>query len=863
MKRIVALAAALAAVVAFAYDWDSITVEGVATIPSGVTAIVTDEDAAKVAALTAINAADTTSRLVFNTTTSITVNADITLSGGSAAAPALDFASAGHVTFKGDLVGKTSSNANTFFNLGNMTAEAMFGEGASQYTRLNLLSGMTSVVARTATVRERYWQYLSGDGTIRLETPLIASKGYQWSGSHTVIMACENALTATYEDGSLGASGGLCIKTLVLDGCDQSIPYIAWYYLDVPTSAKPQGDGRRIVITSATPATLSYRNFPATGTLTNSLEFTGKAKYELNMPDRRQAIVFFGAESEDNDLLVTAGTLELAWSAGWAGTNVTVGAAGELVCNSKNALTNVNAVVTIKEGGKLFVPAGVTAQASKYVFGDTTFKTPGVYTVAQIAELDFGDYVGGEGNLSVELSGEFEWPEPGEIAYLPKGTTVVVTDGERAQAESVGGFTLFEGSSLVVSNITEGLTLNAPIVGSGRLEVWDSTNVVFAADNSTRAGAFFVTNSEVITAHRYGFGSSVSPAIEFWTGDAGRLRFRGAGLTNDVAIGVKDTGIAELPPLAFYEGPDNVIVQNGDLLFKRFNYTKLTLANLVCNGKFGRDSGNTEQLEINRFQTVPNTLLAFNGWFNPGYTFNPQDDVTIRLGEENCTGWFPAFRIYPGDRIVCDARNALDPDGILYIYGATSVVDLNGYDQTIGTINNTAAVSEGNVDKALQNYTSATAAALTVNAVDDQTIAAKFDGEAGLTFNGGAFAYAIANVVSPTKGVLTVSSGTLTFKWAAGWQGRVALAGGTLVIDESAVATAFSRKTTDLVLGDGKLTVPAGQTVSVRSAKQANGEFLAPGTYTPVNCTFLTAGSGSVFVRRDTDQKTGLILFVR
>lgn len=111
-----------------------------------------------------------------------------------------------------------------------------------------------------------------------------------------------------------------------------------------------------------------------------------------------------GTTNEVNSLTVTEGQLFLEPAAVWSGTNVVVsGETSELWISARqNFATNV--VVTISDGGRLYVTNGVGVKVASLVVNDTPVET-GVYTA---------------GNLPAVISGE------GRVLVGPQGMTIIL-----------------------------------------------------------------------------------------------------------------------------------------------------------------------------------------------------------------------------------------------------------------------------------------------------------------------------------------------------------------------------------------------------------------------------------------------------
>ena len=149
----------------------------------------------------------------------------------------------------------------------------------------------------------------------------------------------------------------------------------------------------------------------------------------------------------------------------------------------------------------------------------------------------------------------------------------------------------------------------------------------------------------------------------------------------------------------------------------------------------------------------------------------------------------------------------------------------------------------------------------------------RFRDQASLTLNGAAdSSMTLVNGFSDTAGDLTVNSGTLVFKWGAGWGGtNVFLNAGTLRVSEKAGSTAFgdSTRRADVTIASGaQLEVDAGITAYV-GALTVNGQALMRGRWGGLDCRAVApdhriaglAGQGVVRVTKGV--APGALILVR
>lgn len=877
IKRIVVLAVALATGSSFAYDWASITVDGVATIPAGTVATVEDADIPAVTALTAIQMGGYNSSIKFLNTQPMTLAASITGGGGGGSGVQwIDTSLSAGVTFDGEV---SMDHADVWMKFGDTVFNGIFGDKAN-YGKIGIASGKTLVFSSTAQLRRNYLLYFdqASGGTVRFgcAVPTIGGVCAQAYFHAVSTVVCDKADVFKDTTGSILYSASKTVAqeaVFDLNGNDQTIGFICGGYAD----AKADQNHSIVTITSDQPATMTFSQNAIGDNAYNIAEHKGSLRFRGQVSFNHDCIStnvwYNGVSDTTGNLVVSRGCLKLLGNSEWAGSNVAVKAGAALVCGSLRSFTNAKTEVAVEDGGKLVLDAVGCVSCAKVAFGSAgILSTPGTYSVADLAELGYGDYVEGAGSLSVIYTGTFSWPEKGGTAILPENFKLVCGADDRGHLEDVGAFILQTGSSLVISNIAETTVLAGKISGTGALAVYDSSNIVFAADNSARTGTFVVSNSYVTTAHRYGFGSSMSPRITAYKGTQGRFRFSGGGLTNDVSIKIQNGRGFE-----FDEGA-NMIVQNGDLVMADCSQG-LSLGNVTFNGLFGRDvpGGGSGQFTNNTLVFGDDCDIYLNNYYHTGYTFNPNDAASrLHFGRLGDNGYYGVLRQFKKLRVVCEATNALAAAGMIVVYDQGAVLDLNGYGQTTLTYDfENTDITADNGTRYYSFVTSAVPAVLTVkqsqsDKYDNKRVPCEFCGAAGLTYDGPA-TYNIVNRYSDTTGLLTVKQGRLVFDWNAGWGGtNVVVTGGTLALAAEAHENVLSRKANVDISGAGRIEIGRDQ-VRVRTLSVDGGATLKDaGVYGGADAGLDAAhtlecltGTGTLKVLRNSREPQGVILVVR
>ena len=566
-------------------------------------------------------------------------------------------------------------------------------------------------------------------------------------------------------------------------------------------------------VTSAEPAMLS-RRVKQTSNLTYGFKFTGKAGFQKDFADD---VVFVNHISDSmGELKVTAGSLTLDQDAGWSDGTVTV-TGGRLVCNSVNSMNSGKTALTVT-GGSIVIPDGRVIYVAAATFGETELDF-GRYTVAALRER-FGDLVGlpdgatGTGVLEVVASSEWAgWPEePGQDVIIPLNARVVVTDADAAKVSAVRSITLLPSASLVFSNVSKRVDLQADVSdnGNAKITLVKGAYVILDGDNSNYVGKTTVdAMSTLIVSNRYGLGTSATPAVAVENG--GVLLFGGNGLTNDVPLKTFGDRQFQVDPVN-----DGAFVQNGTLDVG--NGPTITLGDAEINGLYQNSGGGSMTTVVKAGHR-----LLLNGKVNcVGYfMFGTTGGGTVVFGPElnmSAAGrYYDSAGIYP---FVCERENVLtvgngEENGFLNIDASATEVgslDLNGFDQEIPYITFITGQTAGK--KTFYPVKSDTPATLRFlqSGADELVGALKFMGQASFEYAGQG-KYTFRNIVSTSKGTLTVSSGTVELADGAGWTGDINVTGGKLILSSFYSAGA---DTTITVSGDGELNIPEGCKIPAR-----------------------------------------------
>ena len=642
----------------------------------------------------------------------------------------------------------------------------------------------------------------------------------------------------------------------------------------------------------------------------NCPKFTGHASYKLSASGKSHTFRTKDASTivrstSVGSLTVEAGTLTLAYGWGWGGTNVTVtGSAASLVCNSAVSIDSAQATaggeldisrataLVVTNGASLTIASGVVLTVSSACLGNARLPEGVTLTTDEI-NAAYGDQLGGctitgGGTIHTLVSSAWHgWT--GDTIVVPDGMTVSLFDEDVDAAMAATSIVVNAGARVNVATTNRTLVLSADVSGYGILSFNACAPVVLACDSSglLAPGHYEFTDTKVTVRNPRGLGGSDTGRAKLSipksvnkettntsTGAAGLLLFGGGGkaITNDVPIDLVGTWVFGA------ETADDEFVQNADFLSatpSKIEYWYFTNEVRLIGGRFGATDGRTQ---INRvgskdYATVvesgctltsTSTTLIFGGVYHLGGASTP---IGIQAHFGNAV------------KFIMTRENSFSTSTYFTPYSGTSgYLDLNGYSQTIshwGHYGTEATSATTGTD-----IKSATPATLTIRrtsaGVNRGNIPIRFRGETAARFDT-TDSYNITGGASDTKGPLTIDSGSITFKWKAGWTAatNVYLNGGSLTIHNTAAAKPLSSEAT-LTIGEGaRLIVTNGFDIVVKRVQYA-GEWLNAGKYGGsaaltagtidsahvIDAVFGTEFAGTLTVRRGAPDQ-GTLLLVR
>ena len=621
------------------------------------------------------------------------------------------------------------------------------------------------------------------------------------------------------------------------------------------------------VITSATPATLTTT---ANADIYHWPKFEGEVSYCHDNTGIETIAKY--VSSSTNLLDVAKGKVILEDGAGWSG-DVTVRTGAVLELSSAKAIQGGNRRLTVEAGGSLVLKSGAQCYVASANIAGTELESGMIYTVAMLRDT-MGLPVDGDdaAALTVKDTGEWKgWPSSG-TAKVPTDTTVYIGDDDVANVNALDGIALMPGSSVICTNVENGLALRAKISGSGSFVAANAAPIVLLGDNSglQAPGTFYFTNTYVVVSNRYGLGSVGTAAVRYSPGsdmlDDLSLRFGGPGLVCDVPIRF---GVGETEGVAGVIGPDSP----DETLILSNSFTIVGWRPKICFKNNIRFSGGT-------FTVVGtgdgNNFLYSNkkGDYKPQVWFDAEAkpsavmwfaaDCVYHLGWKAASAYFGLFVLYTGGATaICEAEDAMGVP-IDITHAGIGYYDLNGYDQEVQNLSKQYN-AEANNPFVITSAVPAVVRRTKPGTTDDnKNQPMRFLGAAGYA-HAAAYTNDFFKYFSDTTGPLTVEQGALRFRDNAGWGGTnvTVKAGARLILADTAAEQPFVRASTRVetaltVEEGGKIDIDLTEKpVKVRSFTYA-GAPLERGVYTKANCAAIE-GEGSVKVLGHP----GLILIVR
>lgn len=617
--------------------------------------------------------------------------------------------------------------------------------------------------------------------------------------------------------------------------------------------------------------------------VTLSFKVSGAASLEMAWEGGAVRLRNFVSDTT-GDLVVSAGTLGFAVNGGWGAGNVLVKGTGILDVDSDKAFTSGLQALTVRDSGKIVVHAGAVATFEILDLGGKTFE-PGVYTIAQLKDdPDVAQYVDGDDTASIKVNAVWHgWPAtPGASAFVPDNETVTVAADDLAKIAQLGKLVLGVGSTVRFADLADPVTLAAQTTGSGIIEVSNCAGLRILGDSSALSapGAFHIANTPSVVSNEFGLGSAATGPTVFDFGANGSLDFGLAdrsAFTNHVALtlgGERGTGVRNV--IVGSASPDETFVQANDLKIKSIdNEHRLYFRNRfeMIAGTFGAASSGANKMFFTYAVGSDVAKVAFSGTAAvdlPGVSWYCMGQFDFDMGAQG-NNTLGSFIIHTTQLRLC-ADEALSSVNTLGDYMASySYLDLNGYNQTVGTLSNTFQYDPQKDTSHYSIVTSAVPAKLTVDgrgktAAWTSPLSTLYTGAVSLEMASAIGRLDLYNTKSDTTGALIVSAGTVGFRNKAGWLGDVTVRGsGVLDIDAVTIEDGVFGTASGATQTRTRLNVEDGGTIWLESGVtyvdtiSTNGVLLVRDTYSKDNCDWIR-GDGSLRARHGAARGMTIIL---
>ena len=463
---------------------------------------------------------------------------------------------------------------------------------------------------------------------------------------------------------------------------------------------------------------------------------------------------------------------------------------------------------------------------------------------------------------AVEFDGTGDWPTGGDVTLTQ---SVVVDDAHVLSVAGWDNLTLNAGVRMTFANTGVPATLKANVTssGAGVIAADNSYGLVILGDNSAMSARsyFTFTNSAVCVSNEFGLGASTTGTSHpLGTSVKGAMIHFGANsslhfgladrkaFTNHCAITFNcDQNVTTM--VFGSDANDEYFVQDGDFLhFQVNNNRKLYFRNnfemisgrfplrtrrggslyiyTVGNGAVVRFSGATVVDASGGNATLRDGIYWLGGgtvWFEqaqaPVFDTFANHSGCINVGSDDA---FTGVRQLVGYYIETDLSNP------------SRCFDLHGHDISVGTLTSAYLQEPKETSTGFHVIRSSDPATVTISGYSttsyDKIHAFAFSGKTSLEMNDPISTNTFCTVVSDSSGDLTVSAGTLAFKWNAGWSGMNVTVRGTGILEVNS-GHAFTNGTQRLVVEDaGVLRLKTGGVACFATAT-IGGKTLDQGSY--------------------------------
>ena len=466
------------------------------------------------------------------------------------------------------------------------------------------------------------------------------------------------------------------------------------------------------------------------------------------------------------------------------------------------------------------------------------------------------------GAFAVEFDGTGAWPTGGDVE-IPANTSITVLDENVAAVAGWDTLKVNTGSRLTFANVQDRAILKANCSGTGVIAADSSCGLTILGDNSALSytAYFTFTNSIVAVSNEFGLGSSITGTshpmgtyvkgamIHF--GAQSQLHFGLAdrkAFTNHCAITYNVE--PNLRTAVFgSDAADEYFVQDGDFLHYQVNNTRLVYFRnnfQIISGRFPLRQRRGNSLYLYTVDDNVNVRISENTEFNASGGNTTLRDGIYWLGggtvwiEQNAAPVLDVFADHSGRINVGSENGFTGVRQLIGYYIETSLsnpsryYDLHGHDISVGTLTSAYLQNPTETSTGFNVIRSTEPATVTISGYSTTSYntshAFAFSGQTSVEMADPLSTNTFCTVVSDSIGDLTVSAGTLAFKWKAGWSGTNVMVKGTGVLEVNS-ERAFTSGDQKLVVEDsGVLRIKTGG-VACFATVTFGGKSLEKGTY--------------------------------
>jgi autotransporter-associated beta strand protein len=579
-----------------------------------------------------------------------------------------------------------------------------------------------------------------------------------------------------------------------------------------------------------------------TETINTAITFGAAQTWKANTG----ALVFGGPVANGGFLLTVGGNFNTTIGGALSGTGgLSMTGAGTLTLNGPNTLTGTT---TLSAGTTVIGNATAFGTGTLLLAGGTVAPDASARTIGNAITLTASSTVGGSQNLVFN-----------GLLTETASTTLMVNNS--ALATFAGGMQLTSGNRTRTLTISgTGNTLVSGVIKDGPRK---GSLKKTGTGTLTLANANTYTGKTTLTAGTLALGNNAALGTGGLTLNGGTLQASGAGLSigNATSLAVSSTlsGSQNLTFTGSFTATNNAVLTlagtglttlSGAVAFGAKTVTLAGTGNVMISGAISGSNTLT--------QTTTGTVTI------TGTTANTRTGATVinagtMLLSKTSNAILGALTIGDGtgtDTLRLGASNQIS-DSVIPVLNASGVFDLNGFNETLGSISGSGSVTgAGTLTLNANTNTNCAvlftgASALVKSGTGILTLQGASTSTGGVTINNGTVAYGVTNAISASSAVNLTGAGILDF---------ANFNGGLLALNMSAGLVKTGTGTLTLGSGGVQATSSGGAAAQItgKLALSTNTSFAvnSGGAATDLSLAAIVSGNASV-----TKAGAGTLLF--